>query len=341
MVAGTGGGAAKPGRGWLSRLLLAVTLVAVVVVAWRALPEIDAAFDALGSIRPTVVAFALLLEIVAVALLPQVYRASLRAFGADVAYPAALQVSMGAFTLSRVVPVGGAAGGLYALQRLMTLGVSPAVAGAAVTVEGLLAMATLALLVAVGASAATLAGAVPPVYVGAVVATGAAFFLVLVAGGWVLSSTAARGWLARRLEATVGRRRGVGGWRERFEEVAGVLPPLRRLAPVVGWSSLNWGFDIAALWIVFRSLDVRVGLGVLLLGFAAANLLTALPHTPGGVGVVEVGMSAAYVALGVPAASAIGAVLAYRILAYWLPVLAGIPQYLRGRAAPRQRAVLP
>lgn len=73
--------------------------------------------------------------------------------------------------------------------------------------------------------------------------------------------------------------------------------------------------------------------GVLVLGFGAANLVTALPHTPGGLGVVEVGMTTTYVAMGVPMSTALVGVVCYRLLGHWLPVIAALPLVL-----PRVRA---
>jgi uncharacterized membrane protein YbhN (UPF0104 family) len=67
---------------------------------------------------------------------------------------------------------------------------------------------------------------------------------------------------------------------------------------------------------------------VLVLGFAAANVVTALPHTPGGLGVVEASMTATYVAMGVSVPAALIGVLCYRLLGHWLPVLVALPLVL-------------
>jgi len=44
----------------------------------------------------------------------------------------------------------------------------------------------------------------------------------------------------------------------------------------------------------------------------------------GGAGVVETGMIALYVIIGVPKPSAVVVVLGYRLLSFWLPTLIGI-----------------
>jgi uncharacterized protein (TIRG00374 family) len=115
-----------------------------------------------------------------------------------------------------------------------------------------------------------------------------------------------------------------------MEDVSSALPPLRRLAGPAAWSALNWLADAAALWVLFLGFRHWLHPGVLLVGFGVAQVVTALPVSPGGVGLVETGLAATYVAFGVPHGVAIVTVLAYRLASYWLPVAAGVPAYLRG-----------
>ena len=56
----------------------------------------------------------------------------------------------------------------------------------------------------------------------------------------------------------------------------------------------------------------------LLLAYAAAQLATNLPITPGGLGVVEGSLTVALVAFGGAQASTVAAVLIYRVLSFWL-----------------------
>jgi uncharacterized protein (TIRG00374 family) len=106
-------------------------------------------------------------------------------------------------------------------------------------------------------------------------------------------------------------------------------PSARDLAPIVGWSTLNWSGDIAALWLVFVAVGEPVTVSTLLIGFGVSQVGAAIPFTPGGVGFVESGMVGAFVVLGVPASEATTIVLAYRVLATWLPSLAGLVPLLR------------
>ena len=52
-------------------------------------------------------------------------------------------------------------------------------------------------------------------------------------------------------------------------------------------------------------------------------ILTWIPLTPGGLGFVEVGLVATLGLAGVGAAEATTAVLAYRLVSFWLPIPAG------------------
>jgi uncharacterized protein (TIRG00374 family) len=64
-----------------------------------------------------------------------------------------------------------------------------------------------------------------------------------------------------------------------------------------------------------------------LASFAFVRLLSALPVTPGGLGVVELGMTATLVAAGGNEARVVAAVLVYRLLTFVLPIPVGAVSY--------------
>jgi uncharacterized protein (TIRG00374 family) len=76
------------------------------------------------------------------------------------------------------------------------------------------------------------------------------------------------------------------------------------------------------------------GFGPLALAYAVANIASAFPITPGGLGVVEVTLVAITVGFGAPRPTAVLAVLGYRIVNYWLPLMPGAIAYLRLRLSP-------
>jgi uncharacterized protein (TIRG00374 family) len=65
-----------------------------------------------------------------------------------------------------------------------------------------------------------------------------------------------------------------------------------------------------------------------LASFAFVRLLSALPVTPGGLGVVELGLTATLVAAGGDEAQVVAAVLVYRLLTFVLPIPVGAASYL-------------
>jgi uncharacterized protein (TIRG00374 family) len=77
-----------------------------------------------------------------------------------------------------------------------------------------------------------------------------------------------------------------------------------------------------------------------LAAFAFVRLISALPITPGGVGVVELGLTAALVSAGGANAEVAAGVLVYRALTYLLPIPIGAILYLewrRGSEARKER----
>ncbi len=70
---------------------------------------------------------------------------------------------------------------------------------------------------------------------------------------------------------------------------------------------------------------------ITLIAYSSTTILALLPLTPGGLGIVEGSLTGLLVLAGVPAATAALTVLAYRLVSYWLPTLAGAPAYLAYR----------
>jgi hypothetical protein len=67
---------------------------------------------------------------------------------------------------------------------------------------------------------------------------------------------------------------------------------------------------------------------LVLIAFAGSAVLGMIPITPGGLGFVEVGLTAMLVASGIPAPDAALATLAYRVFQFWLPIPAGAIAYI-------------
>ena len=81
----------------------------------------------------------------------------------------------------------------------------------------------------------------------------------------------------------------------------------------------------------------QVGWAEALGAFAFVRFLTALPLTPGGLGVIELGLSAALVYAGGPRAEVVAAVLVFRALTYLVQIPFGAITYLYWRHSKRWR----
>jgi uncharacterized membrane protein YbhN (UPF0104 family) len=92
----------------------------------------------------------------------------------------------------------------------------------------------------------------------------------------------------------------------------------RLLAGAIGY----WAFDNAVLWATFHAVGAGVPLSVIAMGYLIGQLGGLLP-LPGGIGGIDGGLVGALVVYGAPAAETAAAVLAYRIILFWLPLIAG------------------
>jgi uncharacterized protein (TIRG00374 family) len=92
-----------------------------------------------------------------------------------------------------------------------------------------------------------------------------------------------------------------------------------------------WATNIAVLWACFHAFGEDVPTAVLVQGFFVGMTANLLPFFPGGVGSVDAGMIAAFLAFGEPSSTVFVSVLAYRVIAFWLPIPPGIFAYIQLR----------
>jgi uncharacterized membrane protein YbhN (UPF0104 family) len=102
--------------------------------------------------------------------------------------------------------------------------------------------------------------------------------------------------------------------------------PSWRVIGAVGYLA----FDIAVLWLILRSLGSTPSVAALTLGYSIGYLANSLP-IPGGIGVLDAGLTGALVLYGVSPVHAAAAVIVYHAIAFWVPGLGGLLAYLRLR----------
>ena len=95
------------------------------------------------------------------------------------------------------------------------------------------------------------------------------------------------------------------------------------LVPSVAIGSFGyWAFDNAVLWATFHAVGATPPLSVILMGYLIGQLGGALP-LPGGIGGIDLGLIGTLIVYGAPASATVAAVLAYRVILFWLPLVGG------------------
>jgi glycosyltransferase 2 family protein len=109
-----------------------------------------------------------------------------------------------------------------------------------------------------------------------------------------------------------------------------IFGALRRPGLVLGIGVLLWLNDGMRVWFVARSLDAGISPAVAILVAVMGALLTVIPFTPAGLGVVELGVGSVLVGvLGVDPVVAGSIILLDRVVAYWSLLAVGAGLYLR------------
>jgi uncharacterized protein (TIRG00374 family) len=105
-----------------------------------------------------------------------------------------------------------------------------------------------------------------------------------------------------------------------------------RNALVIAGSVGYWAWDNAVLWATFQAFDYSPPVTVVLMGYLIGQLGGLLP-LPGGLGGIDGGLIGTLVVYGTPAAVTAAAVLTYRVVLFWLPLLAGAVAFISLRRA--------
>jgi uncharacterized protein (TIRG00374 family) len=321
---------ARPARARGRSLRWAASLVALAVVTTAVLVWIAGPEDLVAALRaadtPLLVA-AIATQVLALVCFANLYRSAHEAVSGTPRGARSGLVGIAAFGLTQALPGGGAAGALLAIRRFRQLG-SPAAVGANVVVHiSLSSLTALSLVVTVAASAAALTSGQHASYalLGALVTSGIVGGVTLARRTGAYERVQQRA-VTRLLQATArDGRRVAGRWLTTVDVVAVPLLSPRAFARPFAWSITKWSLDLTVLTLAVRAVGGTTPLAAIALSYAAVNLLNSIPLTPGGIGLVEGGITAMLTAFGLDLGSATAATLAYRLVAYWLPLAATIP----------------
>ncbi len=237
--------------------------------------------------------------------------------------------------VSRVTPASAATGGAIYYRMLASAGVEPAKAGGALAVTSVTTTAALVAIPAVAGLMALLGAPIPESLLPAAMAGGVLFIVLMMVGAVAVLFTRplfiAESGL-RILVELLGRVSG-RGWsigngrfvdeRDRLVEVVG-----SRWPAVVIAAAGKWAFDYLTLIAALYSVGANPRLSLVLIAYAGAQVLGMIPITPGGVGFVEVGLYSLLIISGISAQDASLATIAYRVVSWWVPIVAGFGAWL-------------
>lgn len=237
------------------------------------------------------------------------------------------QMSANAF--ARVVPGGAASGGSVSYQMLVAAGSPRGRVVTGLTTNTLLSNAVLFTLPVLSLPAILGGAPIDPSLMRTLILGVVLAALIVVGGAIVLFTDRTLLWVGRVVRRVLDRVRKSGAPRTALP--ARLLEERDFIKESLGdkwWQALpsaagNWLFDFAALLAALAAVGAQPRPSLVLLGYVVAMILTWIPLTPGGLGFVEVGLVATLGLAGVGAAEATTAVLAYRLVSFWLPIPAG------------------
>lgn len=302
------------------------------------LPQIGGArkaIDELARVNVAMLAVGLGLELLALVSYALLTRAALPRHGTPTEQLVRIQLATKA--VSNTVPGGSAAGSALGYRLLIASGARGADAGFALATAGIGSAVVLNVVLWLGLLVSIPLRGFNRAYVTAALL---GVLLMVFFGGMVFALMKGSAAAERIVRALARRIRFLN------EEKMGALvqrvasrmsdlfsdPELLRRA--VAWAALNWLLDAASLWVFLRAFGVTADIDALIVSFGLANVLAAIPITPGGLGIVEPTLIATLIGFGLPRGPVALAVPAYRLAAFWLPIPLGGLAYVSLRYGP-------
>jgi uncharacterized protein (TIRG00374 family) len=330
-----------PARDWRSRLRnarrplrrLVILLILALIVEYLVIPElIGASKDLylLGQLNVGWLIAGTIVEAVALfcyallnrVLLPPACRPSLSRL---------FRIDLVAAAVAHVIPAGTVGSAGIGYQLFTAEGIPGTEVGVMMATKGMGSTVVLNVLLWISLVVSIPLSGYRPVYTS--VAIVGAVVLALVAL-LILGITRGEKRAARILRAVGQRIPGVGG--DRLDQIAyQAAASIRRLARdrrVLGesltWAALNWLLDAASLWCFIAAFGRYVNPVGLFAAYGIANVLGAIPVTPGGLGIIDTVTPVLLVGFGLTRSVATLGVLAWRLVNFWLPIPTGAIAYV-------------
>lgn len=294
---------------------IAVTVLAVeVVLVWDQLAK---AWRSLLSANWWWVLAAVLAALSSMHSFAQIQRTLLKSAGVIVRQWRSEAAFYAGNALSTTMPGGPVLSATFVYRQQRLWGASPMVASWQLVMSGVLQVVGLAL---IGLAGAFLLGASKNPL--SLIFTLGGFLLLLVLAQSVASNPqqidgiGARvlSWYNSLLSKPADN--GLAKWRKILEQLESVSMSRRTLGAAFSWSVFNWVADVACLAFAAYAAGGRPSLAGLTVAYAAARAVGSIPLMPGGLLVVEAVLVPGLVSSGMTLASAISAMLIYRLVSW-------------------------
>lgn len=309
-------------------------LVVVLVVEYLVLPQFVGARKSLATLSSVNVAYlaaAVGLEVAALVAYAQLTRSVLPCTPTTPGLWTLFRIDMSTLALSHVLPGGGAAGASLGFRLMTDSGIRGTDAGFTLATQGIGSAVVLNVILWVGLVATVPTRGVSATtryaaLAGVLLFTAFALVVIGLTQGEARATRIVR-WLSRRLpfldEAKTARV--VSVLSLRLRELGSDRSLVVRAS---GWAAANWLLDAASLWVFIKAFGHTMDVAGLVVAFGFANVLAALPITPGGLGIVEGVLTPTLVGFGAPGTVALIAVISWRLVNFWLPIPAGGAAYV-------------
>lgn len=312
------------------RVQFIVLALVIYLVIWPLVPRFFDAAHELNRIEPSLLLAGFGLQMAALFFYSLLTQAALGEQGREVHLFRLFRIQLSTKALGNVMPGGSAASTALGYRLLTMSGVRGPDTAFALATAGIGSAVVLNLILWFSLIVSIPRRGVSPLYTTAAVV---GVVLMAFAAFLVFGLVEGQG-RAERLVRSVARR--LGQDEKHASEVLahlgtrieGLAQDRRMLVKVVGYAAANWTADAFSLWVFLRAFGGSVDLDSLVVAFGLANVLSVIPITPGGLGIVEGVYIPTLTGFGMAGSTAAVGVLSYRVAQYWLPIFIGWLSYL-------------
>jgi uncharacterized protein (TIRG00374 family) len=241
------------------------------------------------------------------------------------------RIDLSAAAIAHVIPAGTVGSAGLGYQLFTAEGIPGTDVGVMMATKGMGSTVVLNVLLWIALVISIPLSGFQPIY--ATVAIVGAVLLALV-GLVILGITRGEKLAVRAVRSVGGRIPGVGA--DRLEQIvvqatASIRALGRNRAMLIEsltWAALNWLLDAASLWCFIAAFGRLANPVGLFAAYGIANVLGAIPLTPGGLGVIDSVTPVLLVGFGLTRSVATLGVLSWRLVNFWLPIPAGAAAYV-------------